>query len=221
MLNPLLMMLVLTAVFSTIFRFSIENYPLYIILGNTLFALMSDSTSSAMYSIIDSSSLIKKVKIEKLIFPIEKVLFQLVNFCISLIAVAIVMAFFRVAPHISLFMLPVLLIYVLLFSLGIGMALAALAVFFRDVCHLWSVVLTAWTYATPLFYPVDVLPPWMMSLMEFNPMYHFVSYFRDIALYGTVPGLSENLLCLLVAIVTFLIGFFIFRKTEKKFILYV
>ena len=96
-LNPLLMMLVLTAVFSTIFRFSIENYPLYIILGNTLFALMSDSTSSAMYSIIDSSSLIKKVKIEKLIFPIEKVLFQLVNFCISLIAVAIVMAFFRVA----------------------------------------------------------------------------------------------------------------------------
>lgn len=220
-LNPLLMMLVLTAVFSTIFRFSIENYPLYIILGNTLFALMSDSTSSAMYSIIDSSSLIKKVKIEKLIFPIEKVLFQLVNFCISLIAVAIVMAFFRVAPHVSLFMLPVLLVYVLLFSLGIGMALAALAVFFRDVCHLWSVVLTAWTYATPLFYPIDVLPPWMMSLMEFNPMYHFVTYFRDIALYGTVPGLSENLLCLFVAIVTFLIGFFIFRKTEKKFILYV
>ena len=211
-LNPLLMMLVLTAVFSTIFRFSIENYPLYIILGNTLFA---------MYSIIDSSSLIKKVKIEKLIFPIEKVLFQLVNFCISLIAVAIVMAFFRVAPHVSLFMLPVLLVYVLLFSLGIGMALAALAVFFRDVCHLWSVVLTAWTYATPLFYPIDVLPPWMMSLMEFNPMYHFVTYFRDIALYGTVPGLPENLLCLLVAIVTFLIGFFIFRKTEKKFILYV
>ena len=83
-LNPLLMMLVMTFVFSSIFRFSVENYPLYVVLGNVLFALMSDSTTTAMYSIIDSSSLIKKIRIEKLIFPIEKVLFQLVNFCISL-----------------------------------------------------------------------------------------------------------------------------------------
>ena len=220
-LNPLLMMLVLTAVFSTIFRFSIENYPLYIILGNTLFALMSDSTSSAMYSILESSSLIKKVRIEKVIFPVEKILFQLVNFCISLIAVAIVMAFFRVVPSPSLLALPLLLIFVLLFSLGIGMALAALAVFFRDVCHLWGVVITAWTYATPLFYPVDVLPAWMMSIMQFNPMYHFVTYFRNIVLYGTVPGLSENLICLAMGLATFAVGLLIFKKTEKKFILYV
>ncbi len=80
-LNPLLMMCVLTAVFSTIFRFgNIENYPLYLILGNTLFALMSDSTSGAMNSIIESAPLIKKIKINKMIFPLEKVLFQLVNF---------------------------------------------------------------------------------------------------------------------------------------------
>ena len=101
-LNPLLMMLVMTFVFSSIFRFSVENYPLYVVLGNVLFALMSDSTTTAMYSIIDSSSLIKKIRIEKLIFPIEKVLFQLVNFCISLIAVAIVMVFMQVAPKFSL-----------------------------------------------------------------------------------------------------------------------
>ena len=220
-LNPLLMMCVLTAVFSTIFRFSIENYPLYIILGNTLFALMSDSTTSAMYSILDSASLIKKVKIEKLIFPVEKALFQLVNFCISLIAVGIVMAFFRIAPCPSIIMLPILLIYVMLFSLGIGMALSALAVFFRDVCHLWSVVTTAWTYATPLFYPIDVLPSWMLTIMQFNPMYHYVTYFRDIALYGSFPGIQENLLCLGIALVTFVFGFAIFKKSEKKFILYV
>ena len=73
-LNPLLMMLVMTFVFSSIFRFSVENYPLYVVLGNVLFALMSDSTTSAMNSILDSSSLIKKIRIEKLIFPIEKVL---------------------------------------------------------------------------------------------------------------------------------------------------
>lgn len=220
-LNPLLMMLVMTFVFSSIFRFSVENYPLYVVLGNVLFALMSDSTTTAMYSIIDSSSLIKKIRIEKLIFPIEKVLFQLVNFCISLIAVAIVMVVMHVAPKLSLLALPLLLLYVVLFSAGVGMALSAMAVFFRDVCHLWSVAITAWTYATPLFYPVEILPEWAAPIMQLNPMYHYVTYFRDIVLQGVVPGLSENLLCFGGALATFAIGLFIFRKTENKFILYV
>lgn len=220
-LNPLLMMIVLSAVFSTFFRFAIPNYPLYIILGNTLFALMSESTTSAMWSILESSSLIKKVRIEKLIFPIEKVLFQLVNFCISLVAVAIVMIYFRVAPTVSLLALPLLLLFVVLFSAGLGMALSALAVFFRDVCHLWGVIITAWTYATPLFYPLEVLPEWMMPIMQINPMYHYVTYFRDLLLNGTVPSLIENLICAIMAIATFAIGLLIFKKTEKKFILYV
>lgn len=220
-LNPLLMMVVLSAVFSTFFRFAIPNYPLYIILGNTLFALMSESTTGAMWSILNSSSLIKKVRIEKLIFPIEKVLFQLVNFCISLIAVAIVMLYFQVVPTASILMIPVLLVYVVLFSAGLGMALAALAVFFRDVCHLWGVIITAWTYATPLFYPMEVLPEWMLPIMQFNPMYHYVTYFRDLLLSGTVPGLTENLICLGMAVVTFVVGLAIFKKNEKKFILYV
>ena len=220
-LNPLLMMIVLSVVFSTFFKFSIENYPLYVILGNVMFALMADSTSGAMNSIIDSSSLIKKIRIEKLIFPLEKVLFQLVNFCISLIAVAAVMIFFRVMPHVSLLALPLLLLYVVLFSAGVGMALSALSVFFRDVCHLWGVIITAWTYATPLFYPVEILPEWAMPIMQYNPMYHYVTYFRDLILNGTVPGLQENLLCLGMAVVAFAIGLLIFKKTEKKFILYV
>lgn len=220
-LNPLLMMIVLSVVFSAFFKFSIENYPLYVILGNVMFALMADSTSGAMNSIIESSSLIKKIRIEKLIFPLEKVLFQLVNFCISLIAVAAVMIFFQVMPHVSLLALPLLLLYVVLFSAGVGMALSALSVFFRDVCHLWGVIITAWTYATPLFYPVEILPEWAMPFMQYNPMYHYVTYFRDLILNGTVPGLQENLLCLGMAVVAFAVGLLIFKKTEKKFILYV
>lgn len=221
-LNPLLMMCILTAVFSMFFRFgAIENYPLYLILGNTLFAFMADSTTDAMNSIINSSALIKKIKIDKAIFPLEKVLFQLVNFTISLIAVAIVMIFFRIVPTWNLLFLPVLLFYMVLFCTGLGMALSALAVFFRDVKHLWSVLITAWTYATPLFYPIEILPDWMISLERFNPMYHYVNYFREIALSGSTPSLDANLLCLAIAAVTFLAGLFVFKKTEKKFILYV
>ena len=97
-LNPLLMMCVLSAVFSFMFRFDIDNFPLYLIIGSTLFTLMGDATTTAMNSIMDSSSLIKKVKIEKILFPLEKVLFQVVNYCLSLIAVAAVMIYFQVIP---------------------------------------------------------------------------------------------------------------------------
>lgn len=220
-LNPLLMMCVLTAVFSFMFRFDIENYPLYLILGNTIFSLMADSTTGAMNSILDSASLIKKIRIRKLIFPLEKVLFQLVNFCFSLIAVAAVMLFFRIAPTPNILLLPVLLVFVFLFSAGLGMLLSALAVFFRDILHLWSVVITAWTYATPLFYPITMLPDWMAAIMNFNPMYHYVTYFREIMLWGQTPGLQENLICLGFAVITFAVGLLVFRKLEKKFILYV
>lgn len=220
-LNPLLMMCVLSAVFSTFFKFDIEYYPLYLILGNVLFSLMADSTSTAMYSIIESSSLIKKIRINKAIFPVEKVLFQLVNFCISLIAVAIVMAWFKVAPTANLLALPLLLVYVIVFSMGIGLALSALAVFFRDVCHLWGVVITAWTYGTPLFYPVSILPDWMVPVMNANPMYHYVTYFRDIMIWNTMPGIGENLLCFAMALAALVLGIAVFALTRKKFILYV
>lgn len=220
-LNPLLMMIVLTAVFSTVFRFQIENFALYLILGQTLFGLMSDATSGAMSSIIDSASLIKKIRINKILFPLEKVAFALVNFVISLIAVVAVMLFFQVVPTLNLLFLPLLLVYVFVFSLGLGLLISALSVFFRDVMHLWSVVLTAWTYATPLFYPIEILPDFLAPLMQYNPMYHYVTYFREIALWGMTPSLTENLICIGFAVVALVLGYAVFRAKEKKFILYV
>ena len=201
-LNPLLMMIVLTAVFSVVFRFDIPNFPVYLILGQTLFTFMSDATSGAMSSIIDSAPLIKKIRINKMLFPLEKVVFSLLNFAISLIAVAAVIAFFQIC-------------------LGLGLLLSSLAVFFRDVMHLWGVVLTAWTYATPLFYPTSILTDWMWTIMQFNPMYYYVTYFRDIALNGVTPSLGANVICLGCGVATLVIGFAVFRKQQKKFILYV
>ncbi|MEG0703447.1 MAG: ABC transporter permease [Raoultibacter sp.] len=220
-LNPLLMMLVLTAVFSFMFRFSIENFPLYLILGNILFTMMANSTSSAMSSIIEAAPLIKKIRVEKLIFPLEKVLFELLNFAISLIAVAIVMVYYQIAPTANLIFLPLLLVYMVIFCTGLGMLLAGLAVFFRDTIHFWGVIITAWTYATPLFYPFDILPEFMQQAMVFNPMYHYVTYFRDIMMWNVNPGGMENLVCLGMAVITFLAGLLVFRKLEHKFILYV
>lgn len=220
-LNPLLMMLVLSAVFSFMFRFDIPNFPLYLILGNILFSMMANSTSAAMTSIIEAAPLLKKIRVEKLVFPLEKVLFELVNFAISLVAVAIVMVYYQVTPNANLLFLPLLLVYMVIFCTGLGLILSALAVFFRDTIHLWGVVITAWTYATPLFYPASMLADWMQQIMLFNPMYHYVTYFRDIAMYQTNPGGMENLVCLGMALITFAIGIVVFRKAERKFILYV
>ena len=221
-LNPLLMMVVLTAVFSFIFRFSIENYPLYLILGTIMFDYMNRGTSSAMSSIIDAQALIKKIRIEKMIFPFQKVFFELVNFAISLVAVAVVMVYFRVTPSVyAIWGLPLIIVYVTLFSTGIGLLISALSVFFRDVMHLWGVFITARTYATPLFYPYEALADWMQQIMQFNPMYHYVTYFRDIMMWNVNPGLMENLICFGMAALMFVIGFTVFRKTESKFILYI
>lgn len=223
-LNPLLMMCVMAAVFTRMMRFSSEaipSYPLYIILGNITFTLMSDSTSQGMHSIIDASTLLKKVKIDRWVFPVEKVLFAMVNFSFSLIAVLIVMLIVHVLPTWTALLLPIFLVYLAVFCIGISMLLSTAAVFFRDVLHLWSVVLTAWTYATPLFYPEEILPAWMLSLERFNPMYHYVGYIRELLLYQRVPTLEMNLACAGFALGALVIGILVFRRFEHKFILFI
>ncbi len=223
-LNPLLMMTVMAAVFSTLMRFSsdaIPSYPLYIILGNVTFALMSDSSSQGMASIIDAASLLKKVKISRWVFPVEKVLFAVVNFVFSLVAVLVVMLFVRVYPSWTVLMLPIFLLYITVFCCGLSLMLSALSVFFRDVMHLWGVVLTAWTYATPLFYPIEILPSWMLSIERFNPMFHYVAFIRELLLYQRMPTLRLNVICIGFAVISLAVGFFVFRKAQRKFILYV
>ena len=233
-LNPLLMMIVMSIVFSTIFAqgrngsITPEMYPLYLIVGNVTFSVMSESTNQALMSIIWASSLLKKVKVHRWVFPVQKVLFSLVNFAFSLVAVALVMFWFHVVPTWHLILLPVCLFLLMCFCMGLGLMLSALAVFFRDVIHLWSVVITAWNYLTPVFWPesyLDNLSGGLQGLLltveHLNPMYYFISYMRQIMMYGTMPDLQFNLMCLLFAVVTFAVGLFVFRKTEHKFILYI
>ena len=227
-LNPLLMMIVMAIVFTTIFAqgrngsITPEMYPLYLIVGNVTFAVMSDSTSQALSSIIQASSLLKKVKVHRFVFPVQKVLFSLVNFAFSLIAVAIVMLWFHVVPTWHLLLLPVCLILLMFFCMGVGLLLSAATVFFRDVMHLWSVVLTAWTYFTPIFWTTDYIlkmPHILRVLMYANPMYNYLQFMRDIFLFQTCPTPLEFGLCVAWAVIAMAIGYTVFHKNEHKFIL--
>ncbi len=229
-LNPLLMMIVMSIVFSTIFAqgrngsVTPELYPLYLIVGNVTFSVMSESTNQALMSIIWASSLLKKVKVHRWVFPVQKVLFSLVNFSFSLVAVALVMLFFRVVPTWHLILLPVCLLLLMCFCMGLGMMLSALAVFFRDVMHLWTVVITAWMYLTPIFWTTDYISQmahWIQVLVVVNPMYNYLQFMRDIFLFNTVPSALTFGLCVAWAILALAIGYTVFHKTEHKFILYI
>lgn len=220
-LNPLLMMVVITIVFSTLFKQNIPNFPIYYLSGSLIFAFNSESTTTALNSIISNASLIKKVYIPKYLFPLSNVLSGLVNLGFSLIAMFIVMLITGAPFHTTLLLLPIPIFYTFLFSVGLGILLSAVTVFFRDIAHFYSVFILAWTYFTPIFYPVEILPDAAMKLMQLNPMYHLVTYMRSIVLYGVFPSLKENLLCLCLGLLMLALGLFVFYKKQDKFVLYV
>lgn len=221
LLNPLLMMCVMTLVFSYMFRFDIPNYPLYLITGQTLWTFFNESTNMSMYSVIQNGALIKKVYIPKFIFPISRVLSSFVTMSFSLAAILIVLVFTKSPFYWTILLFPVPLLFLLLFAMGIGMVLSALSVYFRDITHLYGVVTLAWMYLTPIFYPVSALPKEITSIVQGNPMYSYISFFREIVLYGTVPESAMWLKCALISLAALAVGLAVFRKLQRNFILYI
>lgn len=226
-LNPLLMMMIMSFVFSYFLRGSnVENYPLYLIVGNITFSLMNEATTGGLNSIIWAAPLLKKVKVDRWVFPVQKVFSAMMNFGFSLIAVAVVMLFFRVMPtwHI-VWMVPALLL-LMVFCIGVGLLIGAAAVFFRDMIHLWSVALTAWTYLTPIFWDLSLLteagaPQFVVWVVKANPMYNYIDMMRCAIVYQSNPTTTVILLAVFWALVALALGYFVFRKTEHKFILFI
>lgn len=221
LLNPLLMMGIMTVVFSYMFRFDIPNYPLYLICGQTLWAFFNESTNMAMYSIVQNASLIKKVYIPKYIFPISRVFSSFVTMSFSLAAILLVMLFTGAQFHwtILLFFVPLVLLFI--FSGGVSLILSALSVQFRDVTHLYSVLTLGWMYLTPIFYPVSAIPSDVGAYILANPMTGYITFFRSLVLYGAFPEPAVWAQCILWSMGALLVGLFTFKKAQNNFILYI
>lgn len=224
-LNPLMMMIVMSIVFTAFLPYgNIPHYPLYLILGNVIWQVFADSTNAGVTSIIGAASLLKKVRVNKSVFPTERVLFSFVNLAFSFIAVILVMLWEGVVPTWAVLLLPVLLFFFMFFCIGMSLLLSALAVFFHDVIHLWGVVLTAWNYLTPIFWPtfmMDNVPHAIRLVMLANPMYNYVTFMRVVFLEGRTPDLITIGLCIFWAALAFIIGWIVFHKLQGKFILYI
>lgn len=218
-LNPLGMMLVLTVVFSTVFRQDIDNFPVYLMCGQLIFNFFNEATNMAMGSITGNASLIKKVYLPKYLFPVSRVCSSLVNLLTSFIALVIVIVVTQ--THISwtivLTIFPVL--YVWLFALGMGLILSSVVVTFRDLEHLYGILTTAWMYATPVFYPMSMLPENVVPFIKANPMTIFIQMLRDAVLYGKVSAMEQHFLCWIICGVTVIIGMLVFKKNQDTFVL--
>ena len=219
LLNPLLMMLILTMVFSTMFRHNIPNFPVYLLSGRLMYDFFSEATSSAMVSVVGGESIIKKIYVPKYIFPVSKVVSSLVNMFFFLIAFFIVFIATGESFKWTMLLLPIPIIYIFVFSLGIAMLLSSMTVFFRDLTYLYGVFTLALFFLTPIIYPIDMLPPWLLPYIGLNPLFQYIEYVRDLTLHGVVPDLWSNLVCIGFSLMAFCCGVYVFMTKQDRFIL--
>lgn len=221
MLNPLLMMLITAMVFSNLFRFEIKNFALYLLTGQIIFTFFAESTNFAMGSILENGHLIKKVYVPKYLFPLSRVASSGVNLCFTLPAMLAIIIITGQAVSLKLLLCAIPLTLLFLFCLGVGLFLSALAVYFRDMFHLYGVALTALNYATPIFYPESIIPEKYLWLIKWNPLYYYLKMFREVVYSNQIPELNLVLLCLMLSLGAIVIGAFFFKKKQNEFILYI
>ncbi|MGA3318464.1 MAG: ABC transporter permease [Candidatus Korobacteraceae bacterium] len=221
LLNPALLMLVLTLVFSTIMRFPIPHYPVFLLSVLLPWTFFSQSLSYAVESIVGNGDLIKKVKVAKLVFPMAAIVSNLINLGLSLIPLALLVPLLRHPFYWTWLYLPVPLLALTIFTLGMTFFFATANVYYRDVSHILQIVLSAWFYVTPIIYPLDFIPAKHQWIFKLNPIIYVINGFRLSVYYGMLPKASSIIASFVCAFISLFIGVAIFRKYQDDFVFYV
>ncbi|MCL2195015.1 MAG: ABC transporter permease [Oscillospiraceae bacterium] len=241
LLEPLLTTLVLVFVFGRLFGGArlaqdpnIINFPIYLLCGRLLFHFFSQSTKRAMKSMKSSASVIKKVRVPKFIYPVANVLSNFVTFLISLVVLVGFVVFFVVAasernpaPYLTwnLLLAPVPLLILFILSVGVGLIVSTLAVFFKDVEYLYSVFTMTLFYATPIFWSPATMggspDRGLMMVLNINPLFAIIEMFRDTVLRGQMIQLRQFVFALVFALVVLVIGIWLFQRKQNEFVLHI
>ena len=223
LLYPLLTMAVMAVVFSNVFKMSTPgvSYLAYLLSGLVMFNYFSEASNLAMSSVVANFGLLNKIYIPKYIFPLSKCLFVGINFLLSLIPLYIVLLATGTGINIYHLLLPYAFLCLFMFTLGVGLALAAISVFLRDMFYIYGIIIMLWTYLTPLMYDINLISARLQPFLKLNPMYHYVNFARQIILYNRIPAPFTWIVCLFSSLFILIAGIFIFRKTQNKFIYYV
>ena len=224
LLYPVMMMCVMALVFQNVFRFTTRggNYLCYLMTGLTLFNYYSEASNLAMSSVVANFALIRKVYMPKYIFPLSKCLFVGINFLLTLLPLYAVILLTGTGLCWQHVLLPYAYLCLLGFTVGMGFLLAAAAVFLRDLFYIYGIVLTIWTYLTPIMYDLSAVGnTTLIALMKCNPLYQYIDFARTIILYHTTPAPRQFLLCALSAAAVLIGGAALFRARQDRFIYYI
>ena len=213
--NPLLTMLVFTAIFSMLFGRNIANFPVYYLAGRIMFDFYNHGTKGAMNSIRKNSSLLKKIYVPKRIFTISYIIYEFVNFLISFIILFGVMVITGAPFYETLIFAPIPIILLIILILGVGLILAVCNTYFSDIGYLYDVFTLILLYASAMFYPIEIVPSRVQIIFTLNPVYCAMTSFRQ-CVYGTVPDLSMLLYLAAFAFTTLGIGLLLFKMYDKK-----
>ena len=220
-LSPLLTLLVMKLVFGYYFGRGMEHYTTYLFCGNLLFHYYRESTSGGMNSLLSNAKIFAKINVPKYLFLLSKNVSALINFMLTL-SVFFVFAFLddiTFGCHFAALLYPIICLVV--FNIGIGLILSALYVFYRDISYLYDVFTLLLMYCSAIFYNVNVLPVQYQNLFLINPIYVYIKYFRTVVLDGQLPSIEYHLLCLFYAMIALLLGGYIYKKYNHKFLYYV
>lgn len=223
LLYPLLTMAVMAIVFSNVFKFSTPgvSYLAYLLTGLVMFNYFSEASNLSMSSVVANFSLLNKIYIPKYIFPLSKCLFVGINFLLTLIPLYIVLLATGTGVNILHVFLPYAYLCLFMFTLGMGFILAAVSVFLRDMFYIYGIIIMMWTYLTPIMYDISTISPKLQIILRLNPLYHYITFAREIILYGRMPEPALWITCIASSVIILLIGILVFKKTQDKFIYYV
>ncbi len=196
----------------------IENFGLYALSGLVFWNFISASILQVLTSFIDNASILKSINLHPFSFPLSAIVAALINLALTLVPFFILMFFLGYQLNFSLLAVIPLLLITAIFILGIGMALGTLNVFFRDIQLLWTTIIPAFFYFTPIAYTPDLLPESTRYLLKLNPFYYFIESYHDIFYRSVVPNSFNLMVCTLLALFTFLLGYTLFKKYRKGFI---
>ena len=220
-LNPLLHMLVMTLVFSTLFRRNIENFPIYILCGQLIFNFINNSGRQSLNAILGNAGFIRSIYVPKYIFVVSKVVEPMVDLLFSLIPLFLVMIFTGAPFTLNLLALPVLLVLVFMFALGFAFVLATYGTFLRDLQHLYGVFTTLWMWLSAIFYPITIVPTTYRFIFDLNPAIHYINIMRAICHEGVPPTEKSLIIATCYSALMLAFGISVFRSKENKFFLYV
>ena len=214
-LNPLLMMIVMTMVFSYMFKRSIDNFPLYYLTGSLFWNLFSEGTSHSMSALADNKTLLLKAKLPRQTFVLSRICTTLVNFGFSFIPYVLMLFVFQIRPSWTMLLFPLDVLLTLAFAMGIGYMLSILYVYFADIQYLYGVFLRILLYLTAVFYPVSSLPEALQKVVGLNPVYMSVYIARECMVYGRAPHYTAWLKLSLAAIISCVAGWIVFDRKQN------